>query len=74
LLIKQVFSSGCSINQKDLSDRELYSEEAVRVIETTNGIEIIEDSVSQIIIEEDRVKGIKTFSGDEIVGEAVILS
>ena len=56
------------------SDRELYSEEAVRVTETIDGIEIIEDSVSQIIIEDDRVKGIKTFSGDEIVGEAVILS
>jgi len=56
------------------SDRQLYSEEAVRVIEATNGIDIIEDSVSQIIVEDKRVKGIKTSSGDEIVGEAVILS
>ena len=56
------------------SDRQLYSDEAVRIVEATKGIEIIEDSVSQIIIEDDRVKGIKTLSGVEITCKAVILS
>lgn len=56
------------------SDRELYSQEAVRIIEVTDGIEIIEDSVSQIIVDGNRVKGIKTSTGEEIVAEAVILS
>jgi len=56
------------------SDRQLYSEEAVRVIEETKGIEIIESSASQIIVEGERVKGIKTLSGEEIACKAIILS
>jgi len=56
------------------SDRQLYSEEAVRVIEVTNGIDIVEDSASQIIVEGDMVKGIKTLNGKEIACKTVILS
>ena len=56
------------------SDRELYSEEAIRIIEATNGIEVIESSASQFIVEGDKVTGIKTFSGEEIACKAVILS
>ncbi len=56
------------------SDRQLYSEEAVRVIEATSGIEVIESSASQFIVEGDKVTGIKTFSGEEIASKAVILS
>ncbi|MBT8382144.1 MAG: tRNA uridine-5-carboxymethylaminomethyl(34) synthesis enzyme MnmG, partial [Ignavibacteria bacterium] len=56
------------------SDRQLYSEEAIRVMETTSGIEVIESSASQFIIEEDMVTGIKTFAGEEFACKAVILS
>jgi len=56
------------------SDRQLYSEEAVRVIEVTNGIDIVEDSASQIIVEGDMVKGIKILNGKEIACKTVILS
>ena len=56
------------------SDRKLYSEEAFKTISITNNIEIVEDSVTSIIVEDTKVRGIKTRSGKEISGEAVILS
>ncbi len=56
------------------SDRELYSEEALRIIETTKGIEIVENSASQIIVDGNKVKGIKTFSDEEIGCKTIILS
>jgi len=56
------------------SDRQLYSEAAVKHVNSQKNIEIIEDSVTEILIEKGRVRGICTCSGDEILAKAVILS
>ena len=56
------------------SDRKLYSEAAVQIIETTPNIEVIEDSVIEIIVEDKKIIGVKTLSGNEIKCKAVIVS
>jgi tRNA uridine 5-carboxymethylaminomethyl modification enzyme len=56
------------------SDRQLYSEVAVRYVLGQNNLEIIEDSVVEILIEDGKVKGIHTGLGVEIIARAVILS
>lgn len=56
------------------SDRKLYSEEALRVIESFKRISIIEDSVIDIITENRKVTGVKTKRGTEINCKALILS
>lgn len=56
------------------SDRKLYSEEAYRVISSTNNLKIIEDSAISVIVEDGKVLGIKTKSGEEIFCKALILS
>ena len=56
------------------SDRQLYSDIAVKFISSQNNLEIIEDSVVEILIENDQIKGIRTGSGKEILSKAVILS
>jgi tRNA uridine 5-carboxymethylaminomethyl modification enzyme len=56
------------------SDRKMYSEVASNLLQSLNNLEIIEDSVSEILIQDGKVCGIKTGSGDEINAKAVILS
>lgn len=56
------------------SDRKLYSEEAYRVISNTPNLEIVEESVVEIIAENDKILGINTASGRFISANAVILS
>jgi tRNA uridine 5-carboxymethylaminomethyl modification enzyme len=56
------------------SDRDLYSAEALRVIESTSGITIIEDSANDIIAEGNQVKGIVTSVNGEISCKAIIIS
>ena len=56
------------------SDRKLYSEEAYRVINPTSNLEIVEDSAIGVIVENAKVTGIKTKSGEEILCKALILS
>jgi tRNA uridine 5-carboxymethylaminomethyl modification enzyme len=56
------------------SDRKLYSEEVYKIISNTENLEIIEESVVDIIAENGEVTGIKTASGMDILGRAVILS
>jgi tRNA uridine 5-carboxymethylaminomethyl modification enzyme len=56
------------------SDRKLYSEVASRLIQSISNLEIIEESVSEILIEDGKVNGIKTGDGDEIYAKVVILS
>ena len=56
------------------SDRKLYSEVASKLIQAINNLEIIEDSVPEILIEDNAVQGIRTDSGLEIQGKAVVLS
>jgi len=56
------------------SDRALYSEVAGKYVFGQKNLEIIEDSVVEILIDNNLVKGVKTGSGEEILSKAVILS
>jgi tRNA uridine 5-carboxymethylaminomethyl modification enzyme len=56
------------------SDRKLYSEAAVRIVSSQNDIDIIEESVIDILIENNCVKGVLTGTGQYILSKAVILS
>ncbi|PID62419.1 MAG: tRNA uridine-5-carboxymethylaminomethyl(34) synthesis enzyme MnmG [Ignavibacteriae bacterium] len=56
------------------SDRELYSIEAVKVVESTENLDVIEDSVIDIIIENNKAIGVKTAKGKEIFCKAVIVA
>jgi tRNA uridine 5-carboxymethylaminomethyl modification enzyme len=56
------------------SDRKLYSDEALRIINENSNITIIEDSVIDILIEEKKIIGVKTLKGEEIDCKALILS
>jgi len=56
------------------SDRQLYSNEALRVVESNPNIRIIEDSVIDIVVEENKIKGVKTLHGSDIQCKALILS
>jgi tRNA uridine 5-carboxymethylaminomethyl modification enzyme len=56
------------------SDRKLYSEIAVKFVSSQDNLEIIEDSVTEILIENDQVNGVRTGLGEQISSKAVILS
>ena len=56
------------------SDRILYSEEAYNLISATDNLEIVEESIQDIIVENSEVKGVEAKSGKKIYGKAVILS
>ena len=56
------------------SDRKLYSEEALRLVESHENIEILSISANGIFTENGAVKGIHTAEGEEIFGKTVILS
>lgn len=56
------------------SDRKLYSEEAVKVVDSTRNLEIIEDSVVEVFVENKKAVGVKTLKGIEIKCKAVIVS
>ncbi len=56
------------------SDRKLYSEEAYRIIAAHPNITIVEDSVIDLLIEDNRIIGTQTSKGNEIFCRAVILS
>ncbi len=55
------------------SDRKLYSEEAVRFVENTKNIEIIESSVVETFEENKIISGVKLQSGEEIKCKALII-
>jgi tRNA uridine 5-carboxymethylaminomethyl modification enzyme len=63
-----VWSSRCQ------SDRELYSKEALRVVESHANIEIVNASVNGVLAENGKVKGVTTSEGKEILSKAVVLS
>lgn len=56
------------------SDRDLYTAEAVRVVENAESVEIIEDSVVEAIVENKKIVGVKTKSGNEIKCKALVVS
>jgi tRNA uridine 5-carboxymethylaminomethyl modification enzyme len=56
------------------SDRSLYSEVALKFVQSQKNIKIIENSVTEILIENNVVAGIKTGTGKAILARTVILS
>ncbi|MCB0748288.1 MAG: tRNA uridine-5-carboxymethylaminomethyl(34) synthesis enzyme MnmG [Ignavibacteriae bacterium] len=56
------------------SDRKLYSEEAVRVVSETKNLEIVEDSIVDVMVEDGKIVGAKTLSGKEMKCKAVIIA
>jgi len=56
------------------SDRKLYSEEAYKMISSTSNLEIVEETVKNIIVEYGKVMAVEAISGNIIFGKAVILS
>lgn len=55
------------------SDRELYSQEAERVVNSVKNLYIVEDSVVEAVEEDKKITGIKTGSGKEIKCKALIV-
>ncbi len=56
------------------SDRKLYSKEAYKVVSETENLEIVEAYAVEIIVEGNKVKGIVTAGGEEILCSALVLS
>lgn len=56
------------------SDRKLYSMEAIKLVEGTPNLDIVEDSVIDIEVENKKIVGVKTLSGKEIKCKAVIIT
>jgi tRNA uridine 5-carboxymethylaminomethyl modification enzyme len=55
------------------SDRDLYSIAALKEVESTNNLTIIEDSVTEIIADGDSIAGVKTKLGNEYRCKAFII-
>jgi tRNA uridine 5-carboxymethylaminomethyl modification enzyme len=55
------------------NDREWYSREALRRIELQNGLDIIEDTVADILIEDGRVQAVTTGTGLNIGCAAAVM-
>ncbi len=55
------------------SDRKLYSEEAVRVVESTPNLDILEDTIVEAFEENKKITGVKTGKGIEIKCKALIV-
>ncbi|REK48212.1 MAG: tRNA uridine-5-carboxymethylaminomethyl(34) synthesis enzyme MnmG [Bacteroidetes bacterium] len=56
------------------NDRMLFAQEWRTMLEHTNGVDFWQDMVSELIIENDRVCGVKTSMGVEVLGKAVVLT
>jgi tRNA uridine 5-carboxymethylaminomethyl modification enzyme len=56
------------------SDRKLYSEEALKVINTNKNITIIESTAASLKVDNNRIEGVITTSGIEYSCKALILS
>ncbi len=56
------------------SDRKLYSEEAYRIVNETPNLFIVEDAVSGVVAEGNKIIGVNTSKGNFISCSAVILS
>ncbi len=55
------------------NDRELYSVEALKVVESCENLEILEDSVVKVKTESNRISGVITLNNIEIHCKAVIV-
>ena len=56
------------------NDRKLYSIEAAKIVHNIPNLELIEESVVEVIVENGKISGIKTSIGNEYGCDALILS
>ncbi len=56
------------------NDRKLYSEEAYKIVSSLSNLDIIEESVTEVIVDNFRVLGIRTAQGNEYECASLILS
>ena len=56
------------------NDRKLYTVEALKIVLSVPNLEIIEDSVTEVIVEDKKIAGVKTQKGQEIKCKALIIS
>ena len=56
------------------SDRKLYANAAIELMSSTPKLEVIEDSAIAFLTEGNKIKGIRTLKGEEILCSALILS
>ena len=55
------------------ADKQMYTREMRRTLENTDNLTIRQAEVSEIIVEENVIKGVKTFSGVTYFSKAVVL-
>lgn len=55
------------------SDRKLYTVEAAKVVNSTQGVTIVEDSIIEAIEENKKIVGVRTLKGNEIQCKALIV-
>lgn len=55
------------------NDRDLYSAEALRVVESHKNISILSVSVTGVVAEDNKITGVKTADGEVIQAKAVVL-
>jgi tRNA uridine 5-carboxymethylaminomethyl modification enzyme len=55
-------------------DRKLYNIRMTRAVENQPGLTVKEGIVNQLIVKDDHVAGVETFSGDKYLARAVILT
>jgi tRNA uridine 5-carboxymethylaminomethyl modification enzyme len=56
------------------SDRKLYSREAYNLVSVIKNLEIVEASVVEILAEDNKVKGVLTANGEQVLCSALVLS
>jgi tRNA uridine 5-carboxymethylaminomethyl modification enzyme len=56
------------------SDRKLYSDKAIEIIKSIKNLEIVEQAVTEIVIEDGQVRGVRCAEGNVIQSKAVVLS
>ncbi len=56
------------------NDRTIYSRIALEVVERTENLEIIAESIVEILIDNEVITGVRTANGEEIDAKAVVLS
>ena len=56
------------------ADRLLYKAAIRQVLESARGLELVQDSVDDLVLERDRVRGVRTRSGLEFRAPAVVLT
>ena len=56
------------------ADRLLYKAAVRRALESASGLKLFQDSVDDLVLERDRIRGVRTRSGLEFRGAAVVLT